>query len=236
MNVALPKRFWKDVSVHPSANGCEIHLDERKLKTPAKADLLVPNQNLANAIAEEWNAVEAEINPLEMHLTRCANAAIDKVQHEKAAVASMLSEYGATDLICYRSTEPLELKSRQASAWDPILNWLKQTHDVSLKSIDGVMFESQNTDDLEKLSDWVKQLDAWELTAFHDLVTLSGSLVLAIAHWENHISAEEAWRLSRVDEEWQEEQWGRDEEATKASMNKMQEFLKASNLKDILSN
>ena len=56
-------------------------------------------------------------------------------------------------------------------------------------------------------------MDAFRLTAFHDLVALSGSFVIALATAEGWQSPRELWLASRIDESWQEELWGRDEEA-----------------------
>lgn len=234
MNTPLQKRFWKDVSVRPERFGYGIYLDERQLKTPLKSSLLAPTQAIADGIAAEWDGVEGKIEPLKMHLTRCANATIDKVVHEHGAVAAMLAEYGATDLLCYRSEAPMELVARQATAWDPMLAWIAERHSVNLLVTAGVMHKAQPEDSLKRLLDLTLAFDPWRLTAFHDLVTISGSLVLALAVSDGYMSAVDVWPLSRIDETWQEEQWGVDEDATKEADIKRSDFLKAAHLLDLL--
>lgn len=234
MNKALQKRFWKEVSVRPEASGYGIFLDDKQLKTPLKASLLAPTKAVANGIAAEWSEVKETINPLEMHLTRCANATLDKVVVEHGAVAAMLAEYGATDLLCYRAEGPTELTERQARAWDPLLEWLAETHDIQLVPTTGIMHVSQPKDGQDRIRAMVLAYDPWRLTALHDLITISGSLVLGLAVATNHLSAENVWPISRIDETWQEEQWGVDDAASAAAEVKRLDFLKAANLMSLL--
>ncbi len=234
MNTALQKRFWKEVSVRPEAAGYGIYLDDKPLKTPLKGSLLAPTMAVAKGIAAEWDAVEEKINPLHMHLTRCANATLDKVVIDHGAVAGMLAEYGATDLLCYRAEGPTELVARQAEAWDPMLNWMSEKYSVTLIPTAGIMHVPQPSDGQTKLHAAVSAYDPWRLTALHDLVTISGSLVLALAVATKHLSAEAVWPLSRIDETWQEEQWGIDEVASAAAEIKRSDFIKAAKLMDLL--
>lgn len=234
MNVPLQKRFWAEVSVSKEAAGYGIYLDGKQLKTPLKSSLLAPTQAVADGIAAEWDGVKDKINPLEMHLTRCANATIDKVVNEHGAVAAMLSEYGGTDMLCYRAENPSELVARQSAAWDPLLAWIAEVHDVHLSATTGVMHIPQPSDSLARLQKMTAAFDPWRLTAFHDLVTISGSLILAFAVAYRHLPACDVWGLSRVDEHWQEEQWGEDEDASKSAAVKQSDFMKAAKLFDLL--
>ena len=234
MNTPLNKRFWKEVSVVRKDDGFAVFLDNRPLKTPTKAPLLAPTEALAEAIADEWRAVEEKIDPRTMHLTRCANATIDKVRNEHGAVAAMLAEYGATDLLCYRAESPESLAKRQQEAWDPLLEWLENTHGVVLNVTSGVMHIAQPEEGQEKLRRIVRDFDPWRMTALHDLVTISGSLVLALATVEGHLTPSASWELSRIDDKWQEEQWGTDDEARAAAEVKFQDYCKAARLLDLL--
>ncbi len=218
-----------------AASGFSIFLDEKPLKTPLKAPLLVPTRAFADGIAAEWDGVQDKLNLAKMHLTRCANATIDKVMHEQDAVAGLLAEYGGTDLLCYRAEAPQELVLRQSAAWDPLLDWIAKTHGVNLLPVSGVMFQPQPADSLEKFEALTRVYGPWELTALHDLVTISGSLVLGLAVVQKHLTAQQAWDLSQVDELWQEEQWGADEEATQSAALKCQGFIRAEHLLRLLA-
>ena len=221
------KRFWKDTTVESDGEGFGVRLDGRAVKTPAKAPLIVPTRAMAEAIAAEWDAQEAEIDPTAMPTTRGANAAIDKVRIQHGEVADMLAEYGNSDLLCYRATQPQELVERQALAWDPLLDRAAKELSAPLAPRSGIMHADQEAGSLAELRSRVHALNDFELAAFHDLVSLSGSLVIgfaAVYHWA---PIEQLWDVSRVDETWQEEQWGVDEEAQAQAEIKRAAFLHA---------
>ncbi len=227
------KRFWKEASVVAVPGGYTVHLDGRPVRTPAKAALIVPTQALAEVIAAEWQAQEGRIDPNAMPFTRSANAAIDKVTAQQAEVARMLVGYGDADLICYRAQSPAELVARQAEAWDPLLDWAESVLGARLSPVVGVVHVPQEPEALEHLDAQVAALDIWALTAFHDLVSLSGSLVIGFSALRDLHAPEHLWRLSRIDETWQEEQWGSDEEAKRAALRKESDFLHAKRFHDL---
>ena len=228
------KRFWKDVAVEPEAGGWAINLDERPVRTPAREPLIVPTQALAAAIAEEWRSVADEINPRAMPLTGLANAAIDRVAPERQAFAGGLARYAEADLACYRSEWPPELVERQNAAWDPLLAWARRRYDVDFASTSGLRHVPQPQATIDQLAHAVGALDAFRLAGLSPLVTISGSLVAALAVLEKAIPAEEAWEGVSVDERWQLEQWGADSEAEKALENRRRDFMAAARFLDLL--
>lgn len=221
------KRFWKAAEAQPVDGGYAIVLDGRPVKTPAKAALHVPTRALAQAVAAEWDAQEDDVRPETMPVTRSANAAIDKVRIQHPEVAAMLSDYGDSDLLCYRAASPAELAARQAAAWDPLLDWAETRYRARLETRLGIMHAGQDAAALQRLAAAVAAHDAFEMTALHDLVSISGSLVIGLAVSEGHIDAQAGWDVSRIDELWQEEQWGADEEATRMAAHKHAAFLHA---------
>jgi chaperone required for assembly of F1-ATPase len=227
------KRFWSQATVETMAAGFTVHLDGRPVKTPAKAALIVPTRAMAAAIAAEWDAQTGEVDPRTMPVTRSANAAIDKVAHQHAEVAQMIADYGDSDLLCYRATGPAELIARQAEGWDPVLDWAAEALGVRLVPTQGVMHRPQDPAILACLSARVAGLNEFELAAFHDLVSLSGSLILGFAVEAGHLSVDVAWDLSRIDEAWQIEQWGADEEATAMTAAKRTAFVHAKSFLDL---
>lgn len=221
------KRFWKTTQVEPVSDGFQVLLDGRLVKTPGKKPLVLPTQELAHAIAQEWDEQADLIKPATMPCTRSANAAIDKVTEQFHEVASLLSAYGDSDLLCYRATTPQSLIDRQSSLWDPLLEWSATALNAPLEKRSGVMHQPQSAEVLDRLDKRVRVFNVFEMTGFHDLVGMSGSLVLAFAVVQRHLSADEAWAFSRLDEIWQAEQWGADEEAESQNVLKMKEFLHA---------
>lgn len=224
------RRFWKTALVRPVENGFEIFLDDRPLRTPGKQPLVLPVEGLARAVAQEWDAQEDVIDPNSMPLTRAANSAIEKVTPQFAAVADMLAEYGGTDLLSYRADQPAELVRRQAEAWDPLVDWAARDLRAPLRITHGVIPVAQDPQVLARLRRHLDDLDPLGLTALHDLVTLPGSLILGLAVVRGRIDATEAFRLSRIDEDFQIERWGQDEEAQAAAESRRTAMLNAERL------
>lgn len=221
------RRFWTEAAVEAVEGGWTVRLDGRPVKTPAKAPLVLPTREMAEAVAAEWEAQAGDVRPDTMPCTRAANSAIDKVIPQFPDVVKIVAAYGGTDLLCYRATGPEALIARQAAAWDPLLDWAETALGARLHPTEGVMHVAQDAGALHRLDARVAALSPFALVAFHDLVALSGSLVLAFAVIEGRLDAEAAWRLSRIDEEWQIEQWGEDEEASALTETRHQAFLHA---------
>lgn len=230
MNEWKARRFWKASAVRPTGQGFEVLLDDRPLRTPGKLPLLLPVEGLARAVAQEWDAQADVIDPNAMPLTRAANSAIEKVVPQFAGVAGMLAEYGGTDLLSYRADQPAELARRQAEAWDPLVDWAAVELRAPLRITHGVIPIAQDPKVLARLRGHVEDLDAFGLTALHDLVTLPGSLVLGLAVIRGRIDAAEAFRMSRIDEDFQAERWGQDDEARIAAEGRRAAMLDAERL------
>lgn len=227
MSVWAARRFWTAATAVPVDGGYTVQLDARPVRTPLKAPLVLPTIALAKAVAAEWQAQEKAVNPETMPFTRIANSAIDKVRPQFAAVADMLADYGGSDLLCYRAEGPAGLVARQAQSWDPLLDWARDDLAAPLRQATGVMHVAQPEASLAALRHQVQAMSAFQLAAFHDLVAISGSLVLALAVARGRITAEEAWTRSRVDEDWQISLWGEDEEAAEAAARKREALLQA---------
>ncbi len=222
-----PKRFWTATEVGEAEGGLTILLDGRPVRTPARAPLILPTRALAEAVAAEWQAQEDEVRPATMPLARLANSAIDKVAPQFTEVAEMLAAYAETDLLCHRAEYPEALVARQCQAWDPPLGWAEVELGARLEPTVGLIPREQDRAALSRLRDLTHALDAFQLAAFHDLVSMSGSLVLGFATIRGYDEPASIWNVSRVDETWQEEQWGVDEEAAAHAALKRAAFLDA---------
>lgn len=219
------KRFWKTVSVVEDDGGWSVRLDTAPVRTPARRVLIVPRRRLADGIAAEWSAQDGEINPLQLPFTRTGATCLDRVAPEREAVAAIVAAYAETDLLCYRAERPAALAARQAQAWDPLLAWAARDLGATLEPVAGVMPHRQPEAALRALASRVAALDAWHLTALAELVTISGSLVLGLAVLEGACTAETAWQAARIDEQWNIDEWGEDEEAAALSARRARDFL-----------
>lgn len=203
------KRFYKAATVRSG----EVLLDERPVRTPARRPLAVPTAALAEAVAAEWNAQGEKVEPRSMPLTGLANAAIDQVAPDQDAFAAGLAAYGEADLLCYRADSPASLVARQARLWDPILAWARRRFDIDFETVFGIVHRPQPAATVARLRHAVIARNAWELAALSPLVTLSGSLAIALGLAEEAIDLDAAWAAATLDEAWQAEQWGEDAEA-----------------------
>ena len=225
-----PKRFWTDVTVTEANGVFSIALDGRSIKTPAKTDLAVPYRALADAVAQEWEAQGERIDPQAMPQTRYVNSVIDGITQRRAAVVETVAAFGGSDLLCYRAEHPDVLIQRQAERWDPLLDWARDTYKAPLILAAGVMPVKQPEQSLKRLADAVDTHHDFALAALHDLVSISGSLILGLAVSAGRLTETEAFALSRLDEDWQSEQWGEDEDATATALYKAGEFAEAARL------
>ena len=216
------RRFWKTADIRPQGEGWEVVLDGRPLRTPGKLPLILPTEALARAIAAEWDAQTDVIDPNRMPLTRAANSAVEKVTPQFHDVTSMLGDYGGTDLLSYRASEPEALTRMQAVGWDPLIDWAATELRAPLRITHGVIPVPQDPAVLLKLQAEIASLDAFALTALHDLVTLPGSLILGLAVLRGRLDAETVWKLARIDEEFQADRWGRDEDADLAAQGRLE--------------
>lgn len=214
------KRFWSEVAVDADGG---IRLDARPVNTPGRQPLRLPSPALAVAIADEWRAVGERIDPRAMPLTGLANAAIDRVLPEPDRFAADLARYGETDLLCYRA-EPGPLAERQAATWDPLLAWARGRYDVHFAVTAGVMPVAQPPATVARLTEAIIARDPFALTALSPLVTLGGSLVIALAVADGDVSAEDGWAAATLDEVWQAELWGEDQEAVAARADRWRMF------------
>ncbi|MGE0180283.1 MAG: ATP12 family chaperone protein [Sphingomonas sp.] len=215
------KRFYKTVTV---AAGNRILLDGRPVKTPGRADLAAPTMGLAEAVADEWMAQGETIDPRAMPLTGLANAAIDRIAPEREAFAAGLAAYGESDLLCYRAQNPAALVARQAERWEPILAWARDRYDIAFEIMSGVIHKCQPPATVDRLHRAVLARDAFALAGLSHLVTVSGSLLIALALAEGAIDLEAAWAAATLDEQWQADQWGVDDEAAAALAHRRADF------------
>ncbi|HYI40720.1 MAG TPA: ATP12 family protein [Allosphingosinicella sp.] len=218
------KRFYKQAAVSPETGGVAILLDGRPVRTPARAPLRVPTEELAAAIAAEWNAQGEKIEPHLMPLTGLANAAIDRVAPDPAAFARTLARYGESDLLCYRAEGPKPLVERQSRTWDPLLGWARTRFEVELETVTGIMHRAQPVLTVEQLGRAVAARGVFQLAGLAPLVTIAGSLIIALALAEGAIGLEAAWDAAMLDEAWQAEQWGADPLAAASLENRRREF------------
>jgi chaperone required for assembly of F1-ATPase len=207
------KRFYKAVGVTGESGGFGIALDGRSVRTPARAPFIVPDRTLAEAIAGEWEAQGPHIVPASMVLTKLANTAIDRVAGRERAVAADVVAFAGCDLLCYRADSPERLAALQADAWDPVLTWAARRLGCHFVCVTGVVHHPQPEAALDALGRELNGQGPFRLAALHTITTLTGSAILSLALHDGATAPDDAWDAAHVDEDWQIEQWGADDEA-----------------------
>jgi chaperone required for assembly of F1-ATPase len=220
---ALPRRFYEHARAATTADGITVCLDDKPIHTPARRLLAAPALELAEAIAAEWQAQRELIDPATMPLTRLANAIIDGVADAPGPVAADIEKYLGSDLLFYRADGPQQLRERQAQHWDPVLAWARDTLGAEFQLAEGVIHVTQPAAAL-KAAAAVIPADPWRLGAAHVVTTLAGSALIALALLRGMLSADAAWQAAHVDEDWNMEQWGRDEMALERRAFRLAEF------------
>jgi len=243
MRPVLPKRFYKDVTIDVDKEVAEqdehqivrVLLDGRKLKTPAKQELALPNEAAGELVAAEWQAQETEINPAKMPITRLANTAIDGIAADPQAVLEDIVRFASNDLLCYRATHPENLVALQRESWDPILDWITENCGARFEVTEGI---SSITQPREAVSLFSAKLSAHasplKLACLHTMTSLSGSGMIAFAIAEGFLDADTAWKAAHIDEDFNISQWGEDYEAGKRRENRFEELNAAVTLFKVL--
>jgi chaperone required for assembly of F1-ATPase len=233
------RRFYKTVAIAAGENGYALHLDDKPARTPAGRALAAPVPELARALAEEWAAQGEHIDPAQMPRTRLANTIIDGVAAARGQVAAEIRKYLGSDLVFYRAEAPAPLRARQAQHWDPIVAWARQALGADFKLGAGVVHIAQPAAALAAAGaappDDAIQDDDWRLGALHAATTLTGSALIALALMRGVITAEAAWAAAHVDEDWNMEQWGRDEIALQRRAFRFAEFQAAAKVLGMLA-
>lgn len=221
------KRFYKTVTVDWDGAHHVVQLDGRAVRTPAKQALLIPSAPVAEAVAEEWRAQEDKIDPATMPILRLVNTAIDIVARNREEVVANLSGFGETDLLYYFADGPADLLQAQVTAWRPVLDWAEAEFSAEFTTNQGISYISQKPETLAALRHAVAAHDDMSLAALNDLVSISGSLLLALAHSWGALSVGALWEAAQVDEAHQAGRWGWDAEAARVAERRRQEVEQA---------
>ncbi len=208
-----PKRFYKDVTVVPHEGRYAIALDGRMAKTMQRHVLSAPCEGLADAVVTEWAAQGDHIDRTSMPLTGMLSAAIDGGDEDIGQWREEIVKYLGSDLVCYRAGEPEKLASQQVAIWDPYVEFLRAEFGAILVTTSGIMAVPQADASLVAIRSALTKVAPETVFALQIATAIAGSAVLALALWKGFDEPETIFEASRVDERFQEEQWGVDEEA-----------------------
>jgi len=208
-----PKRFYTLAEAAPADGGFAILLDGRAVLTPRRERLILPVLPLAALIANEWAEQGDTIRLAAMRATRLAYTAADRVAGARKETVAEVVRFAGSDLLCYFAEAPQALVQRQAAQWRPLLDWADRALGVRLNPVAGIIHAAQPAESLARIETLCAETDAFTLAALTFAAALYGSAVLALAVMKGELSGEQAYEISRLDEAFQQEQWGVDDEA-----------------------
>ncbi|MCF2524083.1 ATP12 family protein [Bradyrhizobium sp. G127] len=219
----LRKRFYTSAGVVEAPDGFAVTLDGKPVRTPGRNPLAAPTRELAEAMAAEWQAQPEMIDPMAMPLTRLANSVIDGVAGNVQAVADDAAKYFETDLLFYRAGFPEELIAKQAEHWDPVLRWAADDLGAHFILTEGVIHVQQPETAVAAVRAALPA-DAWPVGAFHVVTTITGSALLALALKHRTLDEAQVWAAAHVDEDWNREKWGIDDEVEARRVQRQKDF------------
>lgn len=229
------KRFYENADVKVEGGAFVIQLDGKTVKTPSGHNLLAPTLSLAKAIAAEWQQQGAQIDMNTLVLTKALNTGLDRVPERRDEVVGELAAFAGSDLLCYRAEAPAELVRRQRAGWDPWLAWAGKRFGCQLCTVVGVSHVQQPPDTLSRIRDAIAAHNNFELTSLHTAISITGSAILGIAFAARALSAADCFALSRIDEDFQAERWGRDAEALSVRLSRLADLQVARTYLDLLA-
>ena len=221
--VELPRRFYGAVSTGRTADGTTVLLDGRPVKTPGGKTLTTPTSLLADMLAREWDAQATHIDMVRMRATRLAFTAIDFVPQARDAVAAELARFGGSDALCYFADAPEALLERQVRRWGPVVDWAERDLGLHFVRASGIRHEAQPAATLLRLARLAEQENDFGLAGLAHATALFGSAILALALQRGELDGHAALDLSRLDEAFQQEQWGVDDQAAERTANMLAE-------------
>jgi chaperone required for assembly of F1-ATPase len=223
------KRFYASAVVAEADGGFAVTLDGKPIRTPSGRQVVVPAREIADAVASEWNAQGEIIEPLTMPMTRLANSVIQGVIDRVEAVADDAAKYLGSDLLFYRAGHPEGLVAREAEHWDPVLYWAASELGAHFILSEGILHVAQPEAAIQAARAAFPR-HPWSVAALHVVTTLTGSVLLALALTHGVRDPEQIWVAAHVDEDWNSEKWGVDEEVAARRAARLVDFRAAASI------
>jgi len=229
MRTPRRKRFYASAGVAEADGGFAVTLDGKPIRTPSGRIVTVPVRNIADRMAAEWEAQRDIIDPLSMPLTRFANSVVEAVVDRAELVRDDVAKYLQSDLLFYRAGHPEALVAREAAHWDPVLFWAADEFGAHFILAEGIVHVRQPEQAVEAARAALPS-DPWSIAALHVVTTLTGSALLALALLHGVLDADQVWAAAHVDEDWNIEKWGVDEEVAPRRAARLVDFRAAAGI------
>lgn len=135
-----------------------------------------------------------------------------EISQNREEVIERLVRYSLTDMLLFWGQEK-DLIERQQKVWEPILRWAKGALEAQFVTTQTLDVPEENRASGYRLKMFLEALSDKELTAFYAAALKMRSVLLAAALVKGALNAEQAFEAAFLEEAWQAENWGTDEEA-----------------------
>jgi chaperone required for assembly of F1-ATPase len=226
------KRFWKNATLREAAttdgaSGWQVWLDERALKTRAGAQQIVPTQALGELLRQEWDEAPEEFGPEHFPLRDLADRAIDTISAEREPIIARLLGFADGDTLCYRAEPDEPVAHRQAAIWEPIVAEIETEHGIELSRTHGILHRPQPEASLGALRQRLEGESPFVLAGLDTAASLAASLCVALAGLREDADHAALWSAANLEQDWQAERWGADEEALARRNEREADFTRA---------
>lgn len=138
----------------------------------------------------------------------------DVAQHREEIIERMVN-FSLTDTLLFRNPDAAELIEEERKVWDPIVEWAKEKMAVDFKASESLEVPVENNASLPRLQVFLDSLSDKELVVFYEVSKITKSVLLAAAFVKRKVNAEDAFKAAFLEEIWQADKWGHDEQADK---------------------
>ncbi len=135
-----------------------------------------------------------------------------EIKAHREEIINKMVQLSLTDMLLFWGQKK-DLMERQQQVWGPLLQWAQDSFKTHFAKTFGLEVPSENEASGARLKLFMESLNDRELAAFYVAALNMRSVLLAAALVKGRINAEEAYQAAYLEELWQAENWGSDEEA-----------------------
>lgn len=155
-------------------------------------------------------------------MKKTLDKAVKEIGQYRDDIEKKLLEFARTDLLFFWG-EKRDLYLKQETEWQPIINWIEESLKVKVNKTSSL--DVPDNEEMQKpLKAVFEKMSNKELACYYAAALNMKSVLLALALVKGKIDAKTAGKLSYLEELWQNELWGKDDEALKRRKDRCDEL------------
>lgn len=147
-----------------------------------------------------------------------------EIGKDREEVIDRLVRFALTDMMLFWGQNE-DLVKRQEKIWGPLLEWANEEINTKFIRTQSLDVPEQEKTSGYRLKAFLEKLSDKELAAFYVAALNMKSVLLAAALVKGRIDAKQAFEAAYLEELWQAENWGVEEEAEKRRAEVRQELV-----------